>query len=131
MLESLFYKVVGLQLYQKQTPAQTFSSEYRVIFRAPILKNICEWLLLCTFLVSCTIIFQIHTELLLYVQLSLLSAQNLLIIKLKEVCKLRLMKTYDPQIDRNVRKKFYINVKTKSFSCFNWNNKAFLLISNF
>ena len=119
MLESLFYKVVGLQLYQKQTPAQTFSSEYRVIFRAPILKNICEWLLLCTFLVSCTIIFQIHTELLLYVQLSLLSAQNLLIIKLKEVCKLRLMKTYDPQIDRNVRKKFYINVKTKSFSCFN------------
>ena len=34
MLESLFYKVVGLQLYQKQTPAQTFSSEYRVIFKS-------------------------------------------------------------------------------------------------
>ena len=34
MLESLFYKVVGLQLYEKQTPAQTFSSEYRKIFNS-------------------------------------------------------------------------------------------------
>ena len=34
MLESLFYKVVGLQLYEKQTPAQTFSSEYREIFKS-------------------------------------------------------------------------------------------------
>ena len=103
MLESLFYKVVGLQLYQKQTPVQTFSSEYRVIFRAPILKNICEWLLLCTFLVSSTIILQFHTELLLHVQLSFLRVQNLLIIQFKEVCKLRLMETYDRQIDSDIR----------------------------
>ena len=103
MLESLFYKVVGLQLYQKQTPAQTFSSEYREIFKSTFFENICEWLLLYTFLVSSTIIFQIHTELLLHVQLSLLCAQNLLIIKFKEMCKLRLMETYDRQIDRNVR----------------------------
>ena len=33
MLEPPFYKVVGLQLYQKQTPAQAFSSEYREIFK--------------------------------------------------------------------------------------------------
>ena len=32
MLESLFYKVVGLQLYQKQTPAQ--ANEYREIFKS-------------------------------------------------------------------------------------------------
>ena len=82
------------------------------------MKNICEWLLLRTFLVSSTIIFQIHTELLLHVQLSLLGAQNLLIIKFK-VCRLRLMETYDRQVDRNVRLKFYIDVKTKTFSCFN------------
>ena len=64
MLEPPSYKVVGLQLYQKQTPAQTFSSEYREIFKSTFFENICEWLLLCTFLVSSTIIFQIHTELL-------------------------------------------------------------------
>ena len=52
---------------------------------------------------SSTIIFQIHTELLLQVQLSLLRAQNLLITKFKEVLKLRLMETYDREIDRNVR----------------------------
>ena len=34
MLESLFYEDVPLQLYQKQTPAQTFSSEYREIFKS-------------------------------------------------------------------------------------------------
>ena len=34
MLESPFYKVLGLQLYQKQTPVQTFSSEYRKIFKS-------------------------------------------------------------------------------------------------
>ena len=44
------------------------------VLRAPILKKICEWLFLRTFPVSSTIIFQIHTELLLHVQLSLPSA---------------------------------------------------------
>ena len=72
--------------------------------RAPILKNICEWLLLSTFFVSSTIIFQIHTEQLFHVELSLERAQNLLIIKFKEVCKLRLMETYDRQIHIWIRK---------------------------
>ena len=81
------------------------------------MKNICEWLLLRT-LVSSTIILQIHAELFLHVQLLLLGAQNLLILKVK-LCRLRLMQTYDRQIGRNVRLRFYIDVKTKTFSCFN------------
>ena len=36
----------GLQLYYKVTPAQVFSYEYAKFFRMPILKNICERLLL-------------------------------------------------------------------------------------
>ena len=40
--------------------------------RTPILKNICNLQLLCTSPVSSTFIFQIHTELFLHVQLSLL-----------------------------------------------------------
>ena len=76
MLESLFYKVVGLQLCQKQTPAQTFSSEYRDIFNSTYFE---KHLRMVVFVVSPTIIFQIHTELLLHVQLSLLRAENLLI----------------------------------------------------
>ena len=51
MLESLFNKVTGIQ--------------------GPFLKNICEQLLLRTSSISSTIIFQINTELLLHVQLSL------------------------------------------------------------
>ena len=33
MLESLFHKVVGLQLYQKETPTQVFFGEYCEIFK--------------------------------------------------------------------------------------------------
>ena len=39
MLEPPFYKVVGLQLYQKQTPAQTFSSEYQQIFKSTFFEK--------------------------------------------------------------------------------------------
>ena len=39
MLESLFYEDVPLQLYQKQTPAQTFSSEYRETFKSTFFKK--------------------------------------------------------------------------------------------
>ena len=49
-----------------------FSANIMNFSRTPILKNIRKWLLLCTSPVSSTIIFQIHTELLLHVQLSLL-----------------------------------------------------------
>ena len=34
MLEFLFCKFVGLELYKKQAPAQSFSSEYREIFES-------------------------------------------------------------------------------------------------
>ena len=49
MLEPPSYKVVGLQLYQKQTPAQTFSSEYREIFKSTFFEK--HLRILCTFLV--------------------------------------------------------------------------------
>ena len=49
-----------------------FSVNFMKFLKAPILKN-SERLLLCTSPVSSTIIFQIHTELLLHVQPSLLS----------------------------------------------------------
>ena len=55
-----------------ETPTQIFSCEYHKIFKNTYFKNIFKWLLLCTTPDLPTIIFQIHTELLLHVQLSLL-----------------------------------------------------------
>ena len=70
---SLFWtKLQACNFLKKRLQHRYFPVNVVKFSRTPILKYICKWLLLCTSPISSTIIFQIHTELLLHVQLSLL-----------------------------------------------------------
>ena len=51
-----------------------FSFEYHEVFQNTYFENICEWLFSCNSPALSTVIFQIYTELLLHIQLSLLRA---------------------------------------------------------
>ena len=42
VLESLFNKAGGQQLYLKETPTQCFPVKFAIFLRTPILKDICE-----------------------------------------------------------------------------------------
>ena len=82
---SLF--LIKLQAFvKKRLQPRCFPVNFTKFLRTPI-EYICNWLLLCNSPVLSTIIFQIHTELLFDVQLSLLRASYvcLLIIKFKEM----------------------------------------------
>ena len=71
MLESLFNKLCS-NFIKKETPTQVISCEHSEIFKNTYYEKHLQLLLLCTSPVSSTIVFQIYTELLLYVQPSLL-----------------------------------------------------------
>ena len=104
MLEFLFCKFVGLELYKKQAPAQSFSSEYREIFESTYFE---KHLRMVAFVHrSCFIHYHFpnsYRAINSYSAFVTTCAKSVDNNKFKKVCRLKLIEPYDREIDRNMK----------------------------